>query len=316
MSRPAYLSMDGTVVPYEDATVHVLSTAFKYGITVYEGLRAYWQPEDGELYVFRVAEHFRRLARSAAIARVPVLPAVDVEREILDLIRANESKEDLHIRVLFFVAADDGYPWSSEPTGRAVAAMPMGRFPGTDPGSDGVHVAISHWQRLRDASSPPRAKVAANYFNSRLAYVRAREDGYDDAVLLDGEGRVTEGPGYNIFLVRDGQIVTPPVTAGILEGVTRDSVIRLLADVHGTAVVERPVDKTELYIADEAFFCGSAKEIVPILSVDRTTLGEGQPGPVTRLVRETYGDVVRGRSPRYASWLTPVYASDRLETSV
>jgi branched-chain amino acid aminotransferase len=307
--HPKYLSLDGALVPYEDANVHVLSTAFKYGITVYEGLRAYWNLDRRDVFVFRVRDHLRRLADSAKIAHIPIPAAAQIEEEILGLIRANESKEDLHLRVMYFVAADDGLPSASEPVGRAVAAMPMGRYPEPRAGREGVDVAISHWQRLRDASSPPRAKVAANYFNSRLALVRALEDGYDDAVLLDADGHLTEGPGYNIFLVRAGEILTPPVTAGILEGVTRDTVIRLLEEMD-MPVVQRAVDKTELYVADEAFFCGSAKEITRILSVDRHPIGDRSIGPVTQLVREAYLAAVRGETQRHASWLTPVYGHE------
>jgi branched-chain amino acid aminotransferase len=309
-SSPKFLSVDGEVVPYADARVHVLSSAFKYGITVYEGIRAYWSESAEELYLFRLTEHLERLAESAKIARIELPVSLDQLRtEICEVIRTNSLRQDLHIRVLCYIAADDGFPWAAGPTGRTVAAMPMERYPEDAPTATGVHAGISHWTRLSDAAMPPRVKAAANYMNSRLSLMQARADGYDDAILLDADGKLTEGPGYNIFVARRSKLLTPPVTAGILEGITRDSLIAIARTAFDIDVTERPIDKTELYVAEEAFFCGSAKEVTPILSVDRYPLGTGQPGPLTTQLQKAFLNIARDPAGAFAHWKTPVYSS-------
>jgi branched-chain amino acid aminotransferase len=185
-----------------------------------------------------------------------------------------------------------------------MAALPMTRYFG----KDGLHVQVSSWTRISDASMPPRIKAAPNYHNSRLALLQARADGYDNALLLSNDGKVTEGPGYCIFLVRGGKLITPPVTSGILESVTRDSLMQMAPGL-GLEVVEREIDRTELYVADELFFCGSAAEVTPILSVDRITIGDGAAGPRTQAMREAYMAAVHGEVSERSGWLTPVFAS-------
>jgi branched-chain amino acid aminotransferase len=300
------LILNDKLVPYEEARVHVLSTAMKYAASVYEGLRAYWSDSARQLYVFRVREHLRRLRHSAEIARIPLpLPEEQFGERIIEVIRANEFREDLHIRLIVFVETDDGPLSSCEPTGYAVAAIPCGRYFGS---KSGLHVAVSSWTRTADNAIPPRVKAAANYQNSRLALLQARLDGYDDAILLNMDGTIAEGPGYTVFLVRDGQPVTPAVTNNILEGVTRDTLITLFREVLGLEVRERDITRTELYVADEAFFCGSAAEVIPILSVDRHPIGKGAMGPVTEKIRDAYFPVVRGLRAGHSEWRTPVYA--------
>lgn len=303
--HPRFLLLNGQLVEYEHARVHVLSTAFKYGAIVFEGLRAYWNDARQELYGFRLDDHLRRLVMSMKISRIPGDHDVVAYREaLLDLIRANDLREDLHMRVQAFVDTDDGGLASSEPVSISMAAMPMGRYFR----SDGLHVCVSSWTRISDNSMPPRVKAVPNYQNSRLALLQARIDGYEDAILLSSDGKVTEGPGYSIFMVRDGQLCTPPVTAGILESITRDSVIRLATAKAGITVQEREIDRTELYVADELFFCGSAAEVTPVLSVDRHAVGDGTPGACTRRLRELYLEAARGKAPDEHDWLTPVYA--------
>ena len=184
--------------------------------------------------------------------------------------------------------------------------MPMGRYDAVG-ARDGLNVCVSSWRRIGDESMPPRVKTSANYHNSRLALLDARAAGFQDAILLDQRGKVTEGPGYNFFMVRDGRVLTPPVTYGILEGVTRDTLIRLFPRFHGMDVTEREIDRTELYAAQEAFFCGSGKEVVPIGSVDHRHIGDGQIGPRTEQIRKNYFDVAKGRYQEFSDWLTPVY---------
>ncbi len=301
---PKYLLRNGELVEYERATVHILSTAMKYGAIVFEGFRAYWNESERELYGFRLHDHFKRLVGSMRIARIPGATDVDAYVEALvGLIRANDLREDLHMRVQVFVEAEDGLLSSTEPVTVTMAAMPMARYFHRE----GLHVQVSSWTRVSDRGMPPRVKAVPNYHNSRLALLQAKVDGYDDAILLTQEGRVAEGPGYTLFMFRDGDLVTPPITDGILEGITRDSVIKLSRKA-GLKVVERSIDRTELYLAQELFFCGSAAEVTPILSVDRHDIGDGKPGTRTLQLLEAFREAAGGGVPDDEGWRTPVYA--------
>jgi branched-chain amino acid aminotransferase len=302
--HPKYLLMNGELVAYDDARVHVLSTAFKYGATVFEGLRAYWNAERGELYGFRLREHFQRLVESLRICRMA--SPLDMDEYLADLVRlmrANDLREDLHMRVSAYVDADDGGLASFEPISISMAALPMRRYFS----KEGLDVQVSSWTRISDATMPPRVKAVANYQNSRLALLQARADGYDDAILLSSQGKVTEGPGYAVFMLRGGRLITPPVTAGILESITRDSIMALAPGL-GLEVQEREIDRTELYVADELFFCGSAAEVTPILSVDRIPVGSGAVGPRTQALHAAFLATVRGETEDTRGWLTPVFA--------
>ena len=305
--KPRFLFFNGRIIPYDDARVHVLSTAFKYAAVVFEGIRAYHDETTGRLFIFRLREHLERLAQSTMISRIPLnYSEEELTTSLVELIRANGLRQDLHIRISAYIAEDDGKLDSVGEPGLSMAAMPMGRYEPLGAGQ-GLSVGVSSWRRIGDEAMPPRVKATGNYNNSRLALLDARAAGFQDAILLDQRGKVTEGPGYNIFIVRDGKVLTPPVTAGILEGVTRDTLIRLFAEMHGIGVIERDIDRTELYIASEAFFCGSGKEVTPIGAVDRRKLAGGTPGKWTSQIRDTYFDVAKGRHQAYLNWLTPVY---------
>ena len=252
--RPRLLFLNGENVAYDEARVHVLTTAFKYAATIYEGIRAYHDEATDQLFVFRLQEHLQRLEDSAKIARIPLpYSKQELTEFLLQLIRENGLREDLHIRLAAYVNEDDGRLESTGPVGLSIATMPMGRYDQLGE-SAGLRVCVSSWRRIGDESMPPRIKTAANYHNSRLALLDARSAGFDDAILLDQRGKATEGPGYNLFVLRQGQMLTPPVTYGILEGVTRDTLIRLFQSFHDTKVLQREIDRTELYVADEAFF--------------------------------------------------------------
>ena len=224
-------------------------------------------------------------------------------REVLEVIRANDLHEDLHVRLIVFVDTDDGGLASREPVGYVIAPIPTTRYFE----SAGLHVAVSSWHRTADNAIPARVKAAANYQNSRLALLQAKTDGYDDAILLNSDGSVAEGPGYTLFLVRDDQPMTPSVTSNILEGVTRSTLLTLFSESLGVTVEQREIDRTELYVADEAFFAGTAAEVTPILSVDRRPVGEGVMGPLTAKVRDAYFRAVRDGSAPHPEWRTPVY---------
>ena len=304
MAKPRLLNMCGTIVPYEDARVHVLSTAMKYAASVYEAMRAYWSDADQQLYVFRPREHLRRLERSAKIARIPLpADAARLERETLEIIRANDLHEDLHVRLIVFVDTDDGGLASREPVGYVIAPIPTTRYFETA----GLHVGVSSWHRTADNAIPARVKAAANYQNSRLALLQAKTDGYDDAIMLNQDGSVAEGPGYTLFLVTEDRPMTPSVTSNILEGVTRATLLTLFPESLGVTVEQREIDRTELYVADEAFFAGTAAEVTPILSIDRRPVGEGVMGPLTAKVRDAYFRSVRDGSAPHPEWRVPVY---------
>ena len=302
--HPKYLLMNGELVLYDDARVHVLTTALKYGATVFEGLRAYWNEDQGELYGFRLREHFQRLVESLRICRMASPRDVDgYAADLVRLMRANDLRENLHIRVSAYVDDDDGGLSSVGPISIAMAAMPMSRYFE----KDGLDVQISSWTRISDTTMPPRVKAASNYHNSRLALLQARTDGYDSAILLSADGNVTEGPGAALFMLRGDRLITPTVTSGVLESITRDSIM-VLAPGLGLEVQEREVDRTELYVADELFVCGSAAEVTPVLSVDRIPVGSGAAGPRTQALRAAYLAAVRGETPDTQGWLTPVFA--------
>jgi len=304
MAKPRLLNMSGKIVPYEDARVHVLSTAMKYAASVYEAMRAYWSDADQQLYVFRPREHLRRLERSAKIARIPLpADAARLERETLEIIRANDLQEDLHVRLIVFVDTDDGGLASREPVGYVIAPIPTTRYFETA----GLHVGVSSWHRTADNAIPARVKAAANYQNSRLALLQAKTDGYDDAIMLNQDGSVAEGPGYTLFLVTEDRPMTPSVTSNILEGVTRATLLTLFPESLGVTVEQREIDRTELYVADEAFFAGTAAEVTPILSIDRRPVGEGVMGPLTAKVRDAYFRAVRDGSAPHPEWRIPVY---------
>src|SRR5215210_1955178 len=303
--------MNGELVAYADARVHVLTTAFKYGACVFEGLRAYWNEERGELYGFRLREHFQRLVESLRICRMPSpLDADGYLADMVRLMRANELREDLHMRVSAYVDDEDGGLASFEPVSVSMAALPMRRYFR----KDGLDVQVSSWTRISDASMPPRVKAAPNYHNSRLALGQARADGYDDAILLAADGKVTEGPGYALFMLRGGKLITPPVTSGILESITRDSLI-VLAPELGLEVVEREMDRTELYVADELFFCGSAAEVTPVLSVVAVSFEKSAVGPRTEALHAAFLATVRAETPDTRGWLTPVFAGAAASTA-
>ncbi|WP_345150804.1 branched-chain amino acid transaminase [Arthrobacter ginkgonis] len=299
-----YLLHDGELVDYADARLHVLSTTLKYGVGVFEGFRAYWSEDDQQLYAFRVEDHMKRLVESMKVVEIEgPRDTAALTEQLLGLIRANGLRGNLHMRAQVFVDSSDGKPEDTGPSTVFMAAIPMGNYFGTS----GLHVQISSWARLSDRSMPPRVKSIANYQNGRLALLEARRNGYDATLLLTENGHVAEGAGYNVFMVRQGRLCTPPVTESILEGITRDSVLHLARTELGIDVDIRPIDRTELYSADEVFVCGSAAEVNHVASVDRTVIGDGTAGETTRHLQRLYRQAVIGRVAADRNWATPVY---------
>lgn len=304
MARSKYISMDGKLVPYEDAKIHVLSPALKYGANVFEGLRAYWNEDHKQLYVFRMREHMVRLAQGMKIMRYKFDSDIaQWESWVLEMLRGNDHRADCHLRFTAFVTGE-GFMDAAEPILFVASAEER---PAKPLEQKSVKAQVAAWRRIDDNSMPPRVKTGANYSNARMGLLQARADGYNEAIFLTQAGKVAEGGGACLFMVRDGVASTPLVTGGILESVTRASLISLFQSKLGTKVVERDIDRTELYAADELFFCGSAYEVTPIVDVDRLPVGDGQIGPVTKSLWKVFEDVVRGRDNSHPEWRAPVF---------
>jgi branched-chain amino acid aminotransferase len=305
MTQTRYLSFNGRIVPWADAKVHVLTPGLKYGAGVFEGIRGYWNEPHGEMYLFRLREHLDRLQYSMRVMRYRHdLTSEAVQDAIIEVIRANELRENVHIRALVWVDGD-GEMGSTGPIGWMVAALPRPPNPQVQ---NGVHVGTSSWRRIADTAMPARVKATSNYVNGRLAGIQGKQDGYDNVLLLTQAGHVAESPGSCFFMVRQGRPITPGTTSSILESVTRATVMELLQEM-AAPTDERDIDRTEVYAADEAFFCGSGYEIQPILSLDRLPVGAGTPGPLTRRLQERYFALVRGETNDHAEWLTRVWAA-------
>jgi branched-chain amino acid aminotransferase len=303
-----YAWMNGQFIPWDEAKVHIASSCVTEGSSVFEGIRAYWNPSQEQLYLFKTEEHLHRLYQSARMMRMaPQYAPAELETICVELMSRNEYHEDVHIRPAIYFGLGQGlfcYTPDKIDTGVAITAVPRKSRLGS---GTGLHVCVSSWTRISDRDVPPRIKISANYHNGRLAAVQADVHGYDGAILLDGRGKVAEGPVACLFIVRDGVVITPPVTGGILESITRTTIVELLQRELSIPVAEREVDRTELYVAEEAFFCGTAMEIAPILSIDRYAVGEGRIGDITARVERLYERVVRGEESRYRDTLLPVY---------
>ncbi len=299
-----YIYLNGEIVPFKDAKIHVLSVGMTYAATVFEGLRGYWNSKEKQLFVFKLDNHIKRLLESIKMARIDSdLTYEKIRDSIIRLLKKSNFETDVHIRQLVFIEGI-GPMNTSGPVGLAVAAIPSYRFFDTE---NGINCAVSSWRRVSANSSPPRIKCTANYHNSRLASIQGKLDGYDSIIFLNELGKVCEGPSMCIFMVRNGQVITPPVSSDILESITRDTTIKLLEEYHDIKVIERDIDRTELYVSDELFFSGTACEITPIVSVDKNTVGEGKIGAITKNIQKTYLDIVKGLNKNHADWRTPIY---------
>ena len=289
-------------VPWTEARVHVFSPLAKYGAAVFEGIRGYWSEQRGKMLLFRLREHMERLEVSQRIMRFEeIVPAGEMCEATLELMRRNGFRTSVHIRPTVYVDGDGGSA-ARGPIGTFITAVPRGT---PERVHEGCTAHISSWERISDRSMPARAKANANYNNARFAGIQAGIDGYDAAIMLNGRGKVSEGQGMCVFLIRDGVAVTPSVTSDILESITRDTVLALLRDM-GIATHERDVDRSEFLAASEAFFCGTGWEITPINSVDGTAIGPGCPGAITRKLQREYFDLVKGVSCQYPEWISEV----------
>lgn len=303
MWEPTTIMMDGELMPFADARLHPMSLAVTYATTVFEGLRAYHLPKEGKWALFRLDEHMKRLQVGMKLLRMDVTYDTATMRDHLTrLIHANEPDDDVYVRLLVYVKGT-GLMATTGPVGFTAAAMPREKSKFID---TGMSLGVSSWSRLSDNASPPRIKSTANYHNARLTQLQARSDGYDGALMLTPQGKVSEAPTACFFMVRDGKLITPSKASNILESITRDTILALHREMTGEPAEEREVDRSELYFAEEAFLCGTGQEIVPVASIDRLPVGDGSVGPITRKLRQRYFDVVRGLTPDHAQWRTLV----------
>ncbi len=302
-----YIWLNGEYVAWPDARIHVGTAAVLTGANVFEGLRGYYNPDGRQVYIFRLPEHLARLRQSMKVMRMtPPYSSDELTAACTGLVARNDFREDVQIRPTVYFGEGGLYAHTSDKitTGAFILGIPRRS---TLDDETGIACCVSAWRRIADNVMPPRVKAGANYHQSRLVSVQAKVDGYDGAIILNDQGKVAEGPGACVMIVRDGRPILPPITAGVLESITRSTLVELLEAELGLRSLEREVDRTELYVADEVFFCGSAWEIAPITSVDRYPVGDGTIGPLTRKIRKIYQDVIRGRFPKYKHWLTPVY---------
>lgn len=295
----------GKIINVNDANINILAPAVQFGLNVFEGIPCYWNDEEKQLYAFRLEDHYERLFRSARLIQINChYTKEDFKKALVDVVKANEYKENISVRQTLFV---DGFgSWgSAEPVDMFVAPIPR-RKTSSEYNKKGLNCCVSSWRRISDMTLPPRIKCGANYMNSRVGQREALRNGYDTCIFLNEAGKVAEGPGSCFFMVVNGTLVTPMLTDSVLESITRDTIFKL-AKAEGTPVVERTIDRTELYNCDEAFLCGSAMEITPVLSIDRYVIGNGDAGKVTVRLHKAYVDVAKGKNEKFKDWVTPIY---------
>jgi branched-chain amino acid aminotransferase len=308
--KPRFAFFGGRIVPFEQATVSVLTHSFNYGTGVFGGLRGYWNDDEDQLYVFRPLDHFERLIQSANLMRIHLPYTPEELNQILhELLRKENFRQNCYIRPLAYKSTEMiGVRLHDIDDAFTMFAMPFGSYIANE---DGAHVCFSAWRRVDDNAIPARGKIVGAYANSALIKSDALLAGYDEALVLNQEGHVTEASAANIFMVRRGVVYTPPPQADVLEGIVRRALITLMRDDLGIEVVEREIDRTEIYVADELFLCGTGVQVAAITRVEHRPIGSGLMGPITEAARNLFFRVVQGRVPQYREWLSPVYETER-----
>jgi len=295
----------GDIVDVNDAKINILSPTSQFGLNVFEGIPCYWNEEEKQLYAFRLEDHYDRLLRSVKLLQLDCKYSKDdLKKAFIDVIKANEYDENLSVRQTLFV---DGFgSWGSEgPVEMFIAPIPRGRT-SAEYNKKGLKCCVTSWRRISDDNLSPRIKCGANYINSRVGQREALRNGYDTCIFLNKNGNVAEGPGSCFFMVKNGELITPKLSDSVLESITRDTIIRIARNI-GITVTERTIERTELYTCDEAFLCGSAMELTPVLSIDGYQIGKGNEGEVTKKLHKEYLFVVRGLNKEYSIWITPIY---------
>jgi branched-chain amino acid aminotransferase len=306
MATPQLVFFDGKIVPYNEAKVGVLTHGLNYGTGIFGGIRGYWNDQEKQMFVFRPLDHYKRFLDSSKLLRME-LPYTkeSLTEATLELIRKQNFRENIYIRPLAFYGDEIiGVRLHNLTPRMAIAAVPFGRYIEQE---EGAHVTISSWWRVEDNMIPARGKIVGAYVNSALSKTDAQLSGFDEAIVLSQNGHVSEGSAENIFMVKNGVFITPPVTENILEGIVRRTFIQLIRDEMGMEVQERSIDRTELFLADELFFGGTGVQLVSITKIDHRLIADGKMGPLTLKLRDIFFDVVFGRAAKYRNWCMPVY---------
>ena len=300
-----YAYFRGEIIPLADAKIGVMTHAFNYGTAVFEGIRGNWNEEEETTFLFRVREHYARLEQSCRILNLPFNEDIDNLIDITIEIAAKSGyREDIYIRPLVYASSEVlGVRLHGLETDVVVFVAPFGPYLDIE---QGARCHTSTWRRVDDMGIPPRAKVTGIYVNSALAKTEAQLNGFDEAIVLNSDGHVSEGSGENIFIIRDGVLLTPPPSDNVLEGITAQTVKILAANELGIETIVRTIDRTELYIADEVFMTGTAAHVTPVVEVDRRSINGGVPGPITKQLVESYSNVIRGKNKNYEDWCLPV----------
>jgi branched-chain amino acid aminotransferase len=311
MSSPRFAFFQGKIVPIEQAKVSVMTHALNYGTAVFGGMRAYWNADKAELYLFRPIDHFVRLKQSAELLLMDVPYTPEQLRAILvDLLRHEDYHQDTYIRPLAYKSHEGiGVRLHDLESDLTIFAIPFGSYLENE---EGLKLGTSTWRRVDDTAIPVRGKISGAYANSALIKTEVMMNGHDEALVLNHDGHVSEASAANLFMVRGGKVITPPVYANILEGIVRRSLFTLITEQLGMEVVEREIDRSELYVADEVFLCGTGVQIAAVSYVDHRPVGTGKMGELVRSLRQLFFDVVRGKVPQYADWLYPVYAREAI----
>jgi branched-chain amino acid aminotransferase len=301
-----YAFFNKQFVPISEAKVGIMTHALNYGTACFDGIRGNWNSEQEQIYLFRTKEHYERLKKSCHILKIDLPYRVDELCQLtVELIERNGYKEDIYVRPFAYKSSQTvGVRLHDLEDNFFIFATPFGPYLDIENGS---RCCVSTWRRIDDTMIPPRAKVSGLYVNSALAKTEAWENGFDEAILLNQDGHVSEGSGENIFLILNGRLVTPPASDNILVGITRDSVIKLAKNELGLDTIERPIDRSELYIADECFLTGTAAHLTPVIEIDHRKVGSGEPGKISKNLQQIYFDVVRGKNAKYTDWCTPAY---------
>ncbi|MGQ9490481.1 MAG: branched-chain amino acid transaminase [Anaerolineae bacterium] len=303
---PTLAFFNDQFVPIEQAKISIMAHAFNYGTAVFEGIRGYWNAAHGQLYIFRLREHSERLLQSGHLLhmRIPY-SAADIDGLIIELLRKEGYRTNVYIRPLIYKADEIiGVRLHDLQDKLTIFAVPFGRYIEKE---EGASVCVSSWRRNDDNALPPRGKVSGGYVNSAFIKTDAQLKGFDDAIVLNQDGHVSEGSAQNLFMIRGGKLITTPVTANILEGITRATVLELARAELGLETQEREIDRTELYLAEEIFLCGTGVQIAAVTTVDHYRVGNGKIGPITQQLRDLYFRVVNGEVEKYRQWCTPVY---------
>ena len=313
MNRPKYAFFKGKIVPIDEAHVSVMTHALNYGTAAFGGIRAYWNADDSQLYIFRPRDHFTRLRSSAKLLMIDLpYSAEDLTNILVDLLRQENQHENMYIRPLIYISQEGiGVKLHDLPSEFTMFAFPYGSYLAKD---DSLNVGFSSWRRVDDNMIPARGKISGAYVNSALIKTEAIKSGYDEALVLNEDGHISEASAANFVMIRNGKAITPPNNANVLEGITLRTVMTLLSEVMGVEVVERNIDRTEVYNAEEAFFCGTGVQIASIGTIDHRTIGTGQIGPIVSELRRLFFEAVQGKLPDYQHWVQPVFTSESIST--